>query len=165
MQEEISFYRSLRIQEVKDALAMQFDIKDIGNLHYFLGIKVLQDDKSKSIWIGQPLYINHLLKKFGMQDCKAVGTPVDVSTKLVKATNNDEIIDQQLYQSAIGSLLYLSVSTRPDITYAVSTLARFSSEPTKQHWTAVKRYAIFEGHSQLWYPLQQEGFTRMYLLL
>ena len=128
-----------RIQEVKDALAMQFDIKDIGNLHYFLGIKVLQDDKSKSIWIGQPLYINNLLKKFGMQDCKAVGTPVDVSTKLVKATNNDEIVDQQLYQSAIGSLLYLSVSTRPDITYAVSTLARFSSEPTKQHWTAAKR--------------------------
>ena len=128
-----------RIQEVKDALAMQFDIKDIGNLHYFLGIKVLQDDKSKSIWIGQPLYINNLLKKFGMQDCEAVGTPVDVSTKLVKATNSDEIVDQQLYQSAIGSLLYLSVSTRPDITYAVSTLARFSSEPTKQHWTAVKR--------------------------
>ena len=74
-----------------------------------------------------------------MQDCKAVGTPVDVSTKLVKATNNGETIDQQLYQSAIGSSLYLSVSTRPDITYAVSTLARFSWEPTKQHWTAVKR--------------------------
>ena len=73
-----------------------------------------------------------------MQDYKAVGTPVDDSTKLVKVTNNDETVDQQLYQSAIGSLLYLSVSARPGITYAVNTLVRFSSEPIKQHWTAVK---------------------------
>ena len=51
----------------------------------------------------------------------------------------DECIDQQLYQSAIGSLLHLSVSRRPDITYAVSTLTRFSSSPTQQHSTALKR--------------------------
>ena len=88
------------------ALAVKFDIKDIGKLHYFVGIKVLQDDKSKSIWIGWPVNTNDLLKKFGMQDCKAVGTPVDVSTKLVTTINNDETVDQQLYQSAIGSLLY-----------------------------------------------------------
>ena len=128
-----------KIKEVKDVLAHKFDIKDMGKLHYFLGTKILQDEKSGNIWIGQPVYTNNLLKRFGMQDCKAVSTPVDTSTKLVKATSDDECIDQQLYQSAIGSLLYLSVSTRPDITYAVSTLARFSSNPTKQHWTALKR--------------------------
>ena len=128
-----------KIREVKDALARKFNIKDMGKLHYFLGTMVLHDEKSESIWIGQPVYTNNLLKKFGMQDCKAVCTPVDISTKLVKATSEDECVDQQLYQSAIGSLLYLSVSTRPDITYAVSTLARFSSSPTQQHWTALKR--------------------------
>ena len=53
-----------------------------------------------------------------MQDYKVVSTPVDISTKLVKATSEDECVDQQLYQSAIASLLYLSVSTRPDIAYA-----------------------------------------------
>ena len=110
----------------------------MGKLHYFLGTKILQDEKSGNIWIGQPVYTNNLLKRFGMQDCKAVSTPVDTSTKLVKATSDDECIDQQLYQSAIGSLLHLSVSTKPDITYAISTLARFSSNPTKQHWTALK---------------------------
>ena len=52
-----------RIKEVKDALAMKFDIKDMGKLHYFLGIKILQDDKSKNIWIGQPNYIDNLLNK------------------------------------------------------------------------------------------------------
>ena len=68
-----------------------------------------------------------------MQDCKAVSTPIDISTRLVKATSEDECVDQHLYQSAIGSLLYLSVSMGPDITYAVSILARFSSSPTQQH--------------------------------
>ena len=67
----------------------------------------------------------------------------DVSTKLVKATSDYECVDQQLYQSAIESLLYLSISTRPDITYAVSTLSRFSSNPTQQHWTALKRVMCY----------------------
>lgn len=72
----------------------------------------------------------NLLKKFGMWDCMPVSTPVIVRSKLVIATDRDECIDQQLYQSAIRSLMYLSVSTRPDITYAVGNLARFSSKPT-----------------------------------
>ena len=55
------------------------------------------------------------------------------------ATDEDVCVDQQLYQSAIGSLMYLSVSSRPDITYAVGNSARFSSKPTKEHWTALKR--------------------------
>ena len=74
-----------------------------------------------------------------MQDCKPVGTPVNISSKLVKATDDDDCIDQKKYQSAIGSLMYLSVSSRPDISYAVSSLAQFSSHPTKEHWTALKR--------------------------
>ena len=70
---------------------------------------------------------------------KAVSTPVDLGTKLTKATDGEECIDQPMYQSAVGSLMYLSVSTRPDITYAVGNLARFCSKPTKAHWTAMKR--------------------------
>ena len=73
-----------------------------------------------------------------MQDCKPVGTPVNVASKLVIAADKDENVDPQLYQSLIGSLMYLSVTTMPDITYAVGNLARFSSKPTKEHWTALK---------------------------
>ena len=74
-----------------------------------------------------------------MQDSKPVSTPADPSQKLVKAADGEECINQQQYQSIIGSLMYLSVSSRPDITYSVSTLARFSSQPNNQHWTALKR--------------------------
>ena len=128
-----------KMKEVKEALAKQFDIKDMGRLHYFLGMKILQDDQSGDVWIGQPAYTESFLKKFGMFESKPVSTPVDTRTKLLKATDEDQCVDQQLYQSAVGSLLYLSVGTRPDITYSVSTMARFSAKPTKQRWTALKR--------------------------
>ena len=57
----------------------------------------------------------------------------------MKATDDDELVDTELYQSAVGSLLYLSTKTRPDIAYAVGNVARFSSKPSKVHWIAVKR--------------------------
>ena len=126
------------IQRVKAALASAFDIKDLGKLNYFLGIKI-ERNSNNSIWIGQPAYIENLLVTLGMQDCKPVKTPVSAGNKLVKATEQDECIDQRQYQSAVGSLMYLAVSTRPDISYSVGSLARFNSKPTKEHWVALKR--------------------------
>ena len=84
-------------------------------------------------------YIEKLLEKQKMNDTKPVGTSVDSGNHLLKATEDEEAVDQQMYQSLIGSLMYLSVCTRPDIAYAVSTLAKFSSKPNRSQWTAVKR--------------------------
>ncbi len=113
---------------MKDALSRKFDIKDLGKLQHFLGITVVQDEEKGCTWIGQPAYTESLLKKFSMQDCKPVGTPVDVNTKLVKATDEEVCVDQQLYQSAIGSLMYISISTRPDIT----TVGTWRDSPLNQ---------------------------------
>ena len=124
------------LEQVKKDLAKQFDIKDIG---YFLGMSIIQEDDCKSVWIGQPGYTENLLTKYGMQSCKPVSTPAEPGTKLRIASETDECVDREMYQSAIGSLMYLSVGTRPDITYIVSNLARFSSKPTTDHWNAVKR--------------------------
>lgn len=115
-----------KLAEVKTTLSRKFDIKDLGELNYFLGMKVEQRENN-SVWIGQPAYTRNLLQMFGMQDCKPVGTPANIGSKLSKASDEDECVDQMKYQSAIGSLMYLSVSTRPDIAYAVNTLARFTS--------------------------------------
>ena len=127
------------IKEVKRALAAKFDIKDMGRLHYFLGVKILQDEQTGNVWIGQPAYVESVLKKFGMDNSKPVSTPIDPSTKLTKATEDEQSVDQHLYQSAIGSLLYLSGGTRADITFSVSNLAKFSAKPSKHHWAAIKR--------------------------
>ena len=72
----------------------------------------------------------------GMNDSKPVKTPVDPGHRLVKA---NKALDQPLYQSVVGSLMYLATCTRPDIAYAVGMLARFSSKPNQSHWTAAKR--------------------------
>ncbi len=128
-----------RMTEVKQALSRQFEVKDMGALHYFLGVKFIQDQTTGNVWMGQQSYTEKILKRYGMQDCKTIRTLVDTSTKLVKAKDEDTFVDQAQYQSAVGSLLYLSAATRPDITYAVGNVAKFCAKPTKQHWMAVKR--------------------------
>ena len=90
-----------------------------------------------------------------MQDCTPLNTPVDVGSKLKTTTDKDEHADQQQYQSAIGSLMYLAVSTRP---YAVVNLAKFSSKPSRKNWTALKhalRYLKGTTEHDILYKLQQ----------
>ena len=79
-----------RIKEVIATLSRKFDIKDMGELHYFLGMIVMQDEKQRSVWVGQTTFTENLLKRFGMQDCKPVSTPVDIGSKLVIAADEDE---------------------------------------------------------------------------
>ena len=128
-----------RIAQVKADLGEHFRVKDMGELHYFLGVNVKQNSDSTEIWIGQPSYTQTVLKKFGLENCKPAATPVAQGTKLLKASEDSELFDATLYKSAVGMLLYLSGWTRPDITFAVSNVARYCSKPTKEHWVAVKR--------------------------
>ena len=87
--------------------------------------------------------LQNVLNMFGFEQCKAVNTPVASGTKLLKATDESELTDATMYQSVVGSLLYLSGWTRPDITYAGSNVARFCSRLTMEHWIAVKRIFIY----------------------
>ena len=105
-----------QISEVKLALAERLDVKDLGKLNYFLGVKIVQNHRDGTIWIGQPTYTEEVLKKFGMVKCKPLATSVEVGLKLMKGTEDCEYVDKTHYQSAVGSLLYLSMRTRPDIT-------------------------------------------------
>ena len=120
-----------KIADVKSSLAKL--VKDMGEMHYFLGVSVKQNPKTGETWIGQPLYTQTILQKFGMENAKPMHTPADPNNKLLKATEKCEMTDPVLYQSAVGSLLYLSNWTRPDITYTVSNVSRFCTNPTKQH--------------------------------
>ena len=66
-----------------------------------------------------------MLKKLGFYDAKSISTPVNVGVKLSKATDTNELVDQSLYQSTVGSLLYLASKTRPNITCAVNSKIMF----------------------------------------
>jgi len=93
---------------VKKELGHRFDMKDLGKLHHFLGIMVIQDQLAGTIWIGQPFYTEKALQQYEMHECKPVGTLVNPNTKLVADNGPDVVINQRLYQVVVGSLLYLS---------------------------------------------------------
>ena len=111
---------------------------------------MIQDQPGGSIWIGQPSYIDKILYSLDMHESKPVGYPVNCDVKLVPCDNPEDVYNQQTYQAVVGSLLYLSTKTRPDIAFAVSCVARFCANPPKDHWTAVKRILCYlNGSRQL----------------
>ena len=74
-----------RIEEVKNFLAKRFQVKDMGELHYFLGVTVAQDQTSGRVWIGQANYTENVLHKHEMENSWSIATPVDTSNKLLKS--------------------------------------------------------------------------------
>lgn len=115
-------------------------MKDLGRLHYVLGINVTASDDS--LKLSQPHYVSQMLSKYGMANCNPCNTPMATDVKLVK-NDGSKAADKDLYQSMVGSLLYLSTATRPDISYVVGVLSQFTSAPTQTHLTAAKRVLRF----------------------
>lgn len=129
----------VEMNTVKKELGHRFKMKDLGKLHHFPGITVVQDQLTEMIWIGQSYYTEKTLQRYEMHECKPVGTPINPNSKLVSAGGPDVLHNQRLYQAVVGSLLHLSTKTRPDTAYTVSTAARFCARSTKERWIAVKR--------------------------
>jgi hypothetical protein len=122
------------IIQCKKELAFEFDMKDLGLMHYYLGLEVWQ--KRGEVFLGQGKYAIKILQKFGMMDCKSMDTPMTTDIRKVKDPNSDPV-HPSLYRQLIGSLMYL-VNTRPDICFAVNTLSQFQVEPRHEHWIAAK---------------------------
>lgn len=125
-----------RLEYFKSKLSSRFKMKDLGSLHYCLGITI--DYIDGGVKLHQQHYIEKMLKKFRLSDVKICGTPLDVNVELVKNDGISNSCDKQLYQSMVGNLIYASVSSRPDISYAVGVVSKFSSNPTEAHLSAVK---------------------------
>ena len=127
------------MQQIKETLKSRFQMKDLGKLHYCLGISIEQDEERKCLWIHQKQYILNMLEKYSLSNAKVVSTPADVSVQLKKDDGVSNKVDSVTYQSIIGSLLYAAIATRPDIAQAVGVVAKFSSSPNQSHLTAAKR--------------------------
>ena len=108
---------------------------DMGLLRYFLGIEVEQNENG--IFISQAKYVNQVLERFNMQECKATITPTVMGLKLSRNDSSKDF-DPSLYKSIVGSLMYLTAN-RPDIMHAVSLIFRFMEKPKEAHWQATKR--------------------------
>lgn len=123
------------INQTRRSLNSEFEMTDLGLLHYCIGIEVWQT--SKGIFISQQKYAAEILKAFGMIDAKPVGTPMEVNAKL-SMEDSSVLVDIKKYRKLVGSLIFLC-NTRPDICFAVGVISRFSNQPREAHWAAGMR--------------------------
>ncbi|KAM2871516.1 hypothetical protein FF1_019150 [Malus domestica] len=159
------------LSSVKVWLSKTFHMKDLGDASYVLGIKLYRDRSRKLIGLSQSMYIDKVLSRFQMEQSKKGFLPVGHGIHLSKSMEpkTPEEIRQMScipYASAIGSLMYAMICTRPDIAYAVSITSRYQSNPGLEHWTAVKTvlkylrrtkdmFLVYGGASEL----RVEGYT------
>ena len=133
-----------QIREIKNALSLEFEMKDLGPISTCLGMEITRDQVKGTTQLTQKTYTKKILLQFGMQNSIPCDTPMITGFKLTKEMS--PITPQQKlemssipYRCAVGSLLYLSLHTRPDIASAVSIVAKYAENPGLPHWQAVKR--------------------------
>ena len=130
-------------EELATYLKDEFEMKDLGNTKYYLGLQI--EHKSNGILIHQSTYVEKVLKQFNIDKAHPLSSPMVVRSLDAKKYHfcpkeeNEALLGPKVpYLSAIGVLLYLAQCTRPDIAFSVNLLARFSSTPTRRHWNDVK---------------------------
>jgi hypothetical protein len=128
---------------INEELSKSFDMKDLGPARHLLGMKISRDGKNTILWLSQESYIEKVLNRFNMSKAKSVSSPLASHLKLsskqsLTSEKENEEIKKVPYASAVGSLMYAMVCTRPDIAHVVGVVSRFLSNPDKEHWAAVK---------------------------
>ena len=136
------------VQSVKDLLAQVFKVKDMGPSAFYLGMDLIRNRAKRTLSIGQKRYVKDILTKYGVDEMKPKSlplpsTPLSRSGTLLKSMTPS-------YSEIIGSLMYLAVCSRPDISQAVGALARYMSNPTEEHYRAAKHVlAYLAGTSEM----------------
>ena len=126
------------IKATKEALMKQFKMTDLGPVSRFLGLNIVRDRKARTIDIDQIDYIQSVLERFDMADCKPARTPLPAGAVLEKSSHTAADHSRKRYQSLIGNLLYATLGTRPDISFAVQKLSQYNSNPSDAHWNYAK---------------------------
>ena len=125
------------IDEFKVAISKRFKMKDLGELKWILGMEIKRDRSIRRIEISQAAYIKQMLERFGMGECKAVGTPGE--GVLTRSSTSEGGKPNKLYMSIVGSLLYAAMMTRVDIVFQVQALSRHLQSSKEEHMVAAKR--------------------------
>ncbi|KAG2791496.1 hypothetical protein PC113_g25824 [Phytophthora cactorum] len=135
---------------------------DSGKCAFVLGIELV-DGPDGSVTMCQRRYVDDILKRFGMDECKAVVSPVDMSTRLISSDAATKV--NAPFREAVGALMHLMTATRPDIAYAVGYVSRFMENPQEEHWVAVKRiFRYLQGtktHGIYFKPGNKIDFLRL----
>ena len=129
--------------QLKSQLSKEFEIKDLGAAKKIQGMEIQRDRKADKLYLSQGRYLEKVLGRFKMDNCKAVSTPFAahfrLSAECCPQTEEDiDRISNVSYSNAIGSLMYAMVCTKPDLSHAVSVVSRYMHNPRKDHWKTVR---------------------------
>ena len=144
------------VVKLKSRLREHVKITDLGELHWLLGIEIRRDREARTISLSQRSYIESIARRYGFEDLKPVTTPMDTNIKLSTAQNPSTGAQYAAmrhipYRKAVGSLMYAMLGTRPNISFATTTVSKFASNPGMPHWDATKRiYRYLLGTKELW---------------
>jgi len=132
---------SNEISWIQELLKAEFEMTDLGPLTSFLGLEIRRNRSLRTLHLSQQRYIDTILTRHGMSTASTINTPADAHVRLVKSSPEQQAdpINQQRYQSAVGSLMYAMIGTRLDIAFAVPSVSQFSSNPGPPHLTAMRR--------------------------
>ena len=133
------------INQLINCLHQQFALKDLGPLHYFLGVEAFRTPSG--LFLTQSKYIHDLLARFDLTNSKPMPTPMS-SSQVLSIHDGTKLSDPTLYRSAVGALQYCTL-TRPDINFAVNKLCQYIHSPSDIHWQTLKcilRYLRPTGH-------------------
>jgi hypothetical protein len=129
---------------IKKQLDEHFEIVDLGEINWLLGVHITRDLELGTVSFGQQAYIDLIVERMGLDDARPITTPMEAGIDLTPGSSSVSPTDlsnheKSKYREAIGSLMYCATVTRPDISYAVSTLSRYMEQPNITQWRAVQR--------------------------
>jgi hypothetical protein len=129
--------------KAKEELARSYELKDLGKARFILGMKIERDDETGDVRLSQKAYCERTIERFKMGNAKPRSTPLPAALTLSaddSPQTKEEIDDMKSvpYRQALGSLMWLQVATRPDLSYAVNLLSRFANNPGRKHWDTLK---------------------------
>ena len=153
------------IDRLKKQLSENFEMKDLGPAKQILGMRISKDRYEGILNLSQEKYIEKLLSRFNVGNAKTRNTPLGTHLKFSKRESSqtekeESHLSKVSYTSAVGSLMYVMVCTRPDIAHAVGIVSKFLSNPENEHWEGVKwilRY--LKGTSKMHLSFKRSNLT------
>ena len=155
------------LYEVKQFLSKNFDMKDMGEASYVIGINIHRERSRGILGLSQETYINKVLERFQMKNCSPSLAPIVKGDRfhLNQCPKNDlewEKMRDTPYSSSIGSLMYPQVCTKPDIAYVIRVLGRYQSNSRVDHWKSTKKVMCYlQGTKHFILTYKQTGYLEV----
>ena len=127
------------LEDEKRAIGTKFKVEDLGEVSHILGMLIKRDRNSRTLTISQSKYLEGVLKRFNMAECKPISTSIEPGKQFNELSENEAPANIREYQKIIGCLTYVTTASRPDLAAAVGILSKYMTNPSQEHWKGVKR--------------------------